>query len=186
MWTPFREKLSPTQIAHLTENAIIPAADPPIEAIHGDENLLNELSRNGRTPHAELAKATGWSVARVNRRLRALEASRTLIYDTDLLPERIGYQTNAVLWLTTAPEHTAAVGTELAAHDEVAFVAALTGTSNIMAVAICRDTQDLYRYVTEALAATKRIQSYAISIRDRSLKQSVSLVTRGRLVPPHH
>ena len=70
-----------------------------------------------------------------------------MLYDVDILPEHMGYHVNAFLWLTLPPEHTHAVGNQLAAHDEVAFVAAITGHSNLMVVVICRDEQDLYRYL---------------------------------------
>jgi DNA-binding Lrp family transcriptional regulator len=58
------------------------------------------------------AEHTGWSPARVKRRMAALEASGTLAFDVDLLPDRLGFNinlnVNAMLWLTT-PQHHAAV-----------------------------------------------------------------------------
>jgi DNA-binding Lrp family transcriptional regulator len=76
------------------------------------------------------------------------------------------------------------VGTELATHDEIAFVAATTGPRNLMAVALCRDEHDLYRYLSGPFAAAGHIESYEISVRTQLLKQSASLVSQGRLINP--
>ena len=68
-----------------------------------DQALFDALGADGRAPHARLAEHTGWSTARVARRLTALEAAGTLIYDVDVLPLQLGFVVNAMIWLTTAP-----------------------------------------------------------------------------------
>jgi DNA-binding Lrp family transcriptional regulator len=166
----------------VTANSRERSSDPtPGVPTADDLHLLDALVQDGRGSHAELARATGWSVARVARRLAALESSHTLLCDVDLLPERLGYQLNAVLWMTLSPEHTHAVGTELAPHDQIAFVAATTGPRNVMAVALCRNEHDLYRYLSGPFAAVGHIAAYEISVRTELLKQSASLVSHGRL-----
>jgi DNA-binding Lrp family transcriptional regulator len=79
----------------------------------------------------------------MKRRIAALEASDTLAFDVDLLPNRLGFNVNAMLWLTTAPRHLAAVAEQVAAHDEIASVVAVSGRSNLLSVVICRDADDL-------------------------------------------
>jgi hypothetical protein len=44
-----------------------------------------------------------------------------------LLPERLGYHLNAMLWLTVAPQHLHDIGERIAAHDEIIFAAAISG-----------------------------------------------------------
>ena len=53
-----------------------------------------------------------------------------------------------------------------------------------MAIAICRDTEDFYRYLSTRLATITTIDSYAVSIRVRRLKQAALRVVQGRLVCP--
>lgn len=185
VWTAYGEKLTSTQAHQVvggTHRHEEPADGPPTALADDDMRLLAELAHDGRASHAELARATGWSVPRVARHLTALERSGTLLYDVDILPEQMGYHVNAILWLTLPPEHTHAVGNQLATHDEVAFVAAITGRSNLMAVVICRDEEDLYRYLAGCFAAVRYVATYDISIRTEQLKQSMSLVTHGRLI----
>jgi DNA-binding Lrp family transcriptional regulator len=114
--------------------------------------------------------------------MAALETSGTLLYDVDLLPERLGYHFNAMLWLTVAPQHLHDVGERIAAHDEIALAAAMSGRNNLMAVAFCRDVDDLYRYLAQRLAAITAIQTYDVSIRTQRLKQSASLIAHGTAV----
>jgi DNA-binding Lrp family transcriptional regulator len=185
VWTAYGEKLTSTQAHQVVAETYRYeelADGAPTAPTEDDMRLLVELAHDGRTSHAELARATGWSVPRVARHLTALERSGTLLYDVDILPEQIGYHVNAILWLTLSPEHTHAVGSQLATHDEVAFVAAITGRSNLMVVVICRDEEDLYRYLAGSFATLRRVATYDISVRTEQLKQSTSLVTHGRLI----
>ena len=156
-----------------------------VRLVTPDRVLLDALAEDGRAPYSHLAERTGWSVARVRRRIATLEASGVLFYDVDLLPERLGYHLNAMLWLTVAPQHTHRVGEQIAAHDRIAFAAAISGSKNLMAVAICRDVHDLYRYLADELAAVEDVLTYEVSIRTQRLKQHGSLIAHGRLVNPN-
>ena len=120
----------------------------------------------------------------MKRRIAALETAGTLTFDVDLLPAQLGFDVNAMLWLTTSPRHLASVADQIAAHDEVASVIAVSGRNNLMAVVICRDVDHLYRYVAERLARIEHVHSYDMSIRAQRLKQAGSLVAHGRLVRP--
>ncbi|WP_116374215.1 Lrp/AsnC family transcriptional regulator [Mycobacterium sp. MFM001] len=184
-WAGYGHKLSAEQTTQILDDAASQAATGPlITPTAQDQPLLDALAEDGRATQAHLADRTGWSAARVARRMAALEASGALVYDVDVLGERLGFQLNAMLWLTVAPRHLSRVGEQVAAHDEVAFVAALSGHHNLMAVLICRDADDLYRYLTENLAAIDEVHGYDISVRAQRLKQSGSLVASGRLVAP--
>lgn len=184
-WTGYGHKLSSEQ-AHQILGEPITQVVPGrlITPTAQDRPLLDALAEDGRATQALLAERTGWSMARVARRVAALEAAGTLVYDVDVLGERLGFHLNAMLWLTIAPQHIHRVGEQIAAHDEVAFAAAVGGRNNLMAVVICRDADDLYRYLTENLSAIADVGGYDISVRAQRLKQSASLVTGGRLVIP--
>jgi DNA-binding Lrp family transcriptional regulator len=96
--------------------------------------------------------------------------------------DRLGFNVNAMLWLTTAPRHLAAVAEQIAAHEEVATAVAVSGRNNLLVVVICRDVDDLYRYVAERLAGIDHIDGYEMSIRTQRLKQAASLIAHGRLI----
>ncbi|MFD4873110.1 Lrp/AsnC family transcriptional regulator [Streptomyces sp. NPDC058420] len=183
-WTGYGGHLTPTQIRQLVGDRPDMPTGPPVRLTDEDTPLLDALADDGRATHTQLADVTGWSTARVARRLDALESSGALAYDVELLSARLGFALNATLWLRVAPARLGRVGEELAAHDEVAFAAAISGDANIMVVVICRDTEDLYRYLTTKVAAVPGVDGYGVSIHVHRLKQATSLISRGRLVPP--
>ena len=185
-WTGYGTGLDAAERDRLTGGRPAPPSGPLLPLTDEDAPLLDALAQDGRTTHTRLAERTGWSVARVTRRLEALESSGTLSYDVDLLPERLGHLLDATLWLRVAPARLRAVGLEVAGHPEIAFVGAISGHHNLMATVICRDPEDLYRYLTTRLAGLPGIDSYEVSIRVRRLKQAASLITHGRLVHAAH
>ena len=102
----------------------------------------------------------------------------------DVLPERLGHQLSATLWLTLALKDIDCVGERIGAHGRIAFAGATSGSKNLVAIAICRDTRDLYRYLSEQLGQIEEILNYEVNVRTQRLKQHGSIVAHGRLVNP--
>jgi DNA-binding Lrp family transcriptional regulator len=185
-WTGYGTRLEPDQAAQLIARRPPVEPGPPPPPTADDARLLDALAEDGRATHTHLAASTGWSTGRVARRLEALESAGTLTYEVESLPEPLGYHLNATLWLRVPPRALDATGEQIAAHDEVAFAGATTGNHNLMAIVICRDAGDFYRYLSTRLAALTSIESYAVSVRVRRLKQGALRVLHGRLVRPDH
>ena len=160
VWTGYGHTLTAAQMAALQIDS--GDAEVPQRAIAAptddDRPLLAALAADGRIPLAQLADETGWSPARVKRRLAALHAAATIAYDVDVLPERLGFRLAAMVWMTVPPHLLTNVAEKIAAHDEVASVIAVSGRNNLMAVVICRDVQHLYRYIAERLASVEGIK----------------------------
>ncbi|MFD7640570.1 Lrp/AsnC family transcriptional regulator [Kitasatospora sp. NPDC059795] len=182
-WSAGRRALTEEQLRLLAAERPVPAG-PTLAPTDEDRPLFDALAEDGRASHTRLAEVTGWSAARVARRLEALEAGGSLTFAVDILAERLGYELNAILWLQVDLPELHRVGEELGRHDESAFVAATSGKHNLMAIVICRDTADFYRYLSGRLAEIDGIRGYEISVRARRLKQSVSLIHQGRLIHP--
>lgn len=184
-WTGYGHPLSDRQAAEILAERTGPVsrAQPCLPTAE-DRPIFEALAEDGRTSQPKLAARAGWSVARVGRRIAGLEASGALLYDVDVLPERLGHQLSAMLWLTLAPRDIQRVGERIAAHHHIAFAGAISGTKNLVAIAICRDIEDLYRYLSEQLGQIEEILSYEVSIRTQRLKQHGSLVAQGRLINP--
>jgi DNA-binding Lrp family transcriptional regulator len=87
----------------------------------------------------------------------------------------LGYTARFLLWLTVAPAHLAAVGQEMARHEEAVFVAATTGETNLLATVICRDMAELYTYVTHRIGPLPGVERLESVPSLRHVKQVAAL-----------
>ncbi|SPL94666.1 Putative transcriptional regulatory protein [[Actinomadura] parvosata subsp. kistnae] len=122
-----------------------------------DLRLLSVLARDARTGLADLAAATGWSQSTVRRRMADLRADGALHFYAEFDPAYLGYRASTWLWASAPPAELAAAAEALASHPEIVFAAATTGPTNLVATAICTDAHDVYRYLTERVAALPSI-----------------------------
>jgi DNA-binding Lrp family transcriptional regulator len=152
--------------------------------VPADRPLIDELSRDGRASWATLAAATGWSQRQVAHRVGELVGSGAIFFHLDVADVLIGMNSAANLWFTVAPAHLASVGARLADHAELAFVAAVTGSANLMAAARTPDARALYRYITTKVAAIEGIHNVEIVPSLIRVKQSHSLMVGGLVREP--
>jgi DNA-binding Lrp family transcriptional regulator len=152
-----QQRLLEPPAASARARATDPAAAPRALA-DSDTDLLAALARDGRTSLADLASATGWSPATVARRLADLRADRAIFFDVEVNDRLLGTSTQALLWMAVTPAHLDRVATTLAGHDELAFVAATTGTTNLVAHALCPDAAALHHYLTHRLGGLDGIR----------------------------
>ncbi|MFI9804389.1 Lrp/AsnC family transcriptional regulator [Streptomyces sp. NPDC052301] len=158
----------------------------PVEGVRQpgpqDAELLAALERDGRAGQGELARATGWSATTVARRLAELRAAGALFFDVEVDAGLFGVRTRALLWLSVRPADQEKVAQALAGHDELAFVAATTGRTNLVAQALCRDPADLHRYLTRRLGSLREIDALETSPVLRTLKAASPAMAppRGR------
>jgi DNA-binding Lrp family transcriptional regulator len=150
----------------LDEAAVPGAGQPWIPAVETetllrpeDDPLLAELTRDGRSPVADLAAATHWHESTVRRRIEELRKAGLLYFDIDVDESVFGINANVMLWLKIEPASLDAAGRTIAAHPEIPFAAATTGATNLAASAVFRDTRELYAYLTTRLADLPGLQS---------------------------
>ncbi|MFF7635709.1 Lrp/AsnC family transcriptional regulator [Kitasatospora sp. NPDC008050] len=175
--------LSPEQVAALCPEPAAagrpdgPAAAPPV-LDEADRRLLDTLAVDGRTPPAELAAATGWSLSTVRRRMEELQACGVLYFDLDVHWQIFGVRAQTMLWLSVAPAELAATGAALAEHPEVAYACATTGATNLHAVVLTRDVSSLYAYLTTRIASLPAVRQLETAPTMRIVKGP------GPLLPP--
>lgn len=148
--------LTPDQVRRLRP----PGPPPGTPAVLAEEDrpLLAALNRDGRLGYPQLAAETGWSESTVRRRLEHLRATGAVFFDVEMDPVLLGYPARFLLWLTVAPAHLAAVGQEMARHEEAVFVAATTGETNLLATVICQDMAQLYTYITHRIGPLRGVE----------------------------
>jgi DNA-binding Lrp family transcriptional regulator len=181
-WVAVGRPLSEEQRQQLRDPAPHPSSGTDVTP--ADRPLLSALAHDGRASYAALAAATGWNQRQVAQRMAALTANGALYFDVDTAVATIGFRAVATLWFTVAPAHLATVGARLADHPELAFAAAVTGSANLMASAVCRDAEALYRYVTTKVAAIEEVRTLEIVPLLTRIKQAYFLVENGLLREP--
>ncbi len=158
------------------------ATDAPVGP--EDDALLEALARDGRATWAALAGRTGRSESQVARRLEALLEAGAVFVDVEIAPKLLGFRTWAMLWISAAPSALERVGLEIAAHPECAFAAATTGPTNLVASVLCRDNDDLYRYMTRRIGTIDGVRDVEVVPSMRVVKQQGSLMDGDRLPDP--
>jgi DNA-binding Lrp family transcriptional regulator len=164
--------LSEAQAQALRPSWSVPGpAEHPAGLTAADEALVQELERDGRATFAELQDATGRPESSLRRRLDQLLGSRAVFLDVEFDADLYGYATRALLWVTAEPRHLDRVGRAMAGHREVAFAAATTGDSNLLAAVVCRDAPSLYRYLHEDLGRLEGVRHVEAAPELRQVKQ---------------
>ena len=138
-------------------------------------------SRDGRAGYGQLARASGLTEGRAARRLATLVDSGAVYFDVDLASSLLGFPVSAYLWLTVAPAELDAACRALATHTEAPFVAAVSGSANVVVSVTCRDLDELYRYTTDRLGVIAGVQAVEVAPMLRKLKQAGTLVDGDRL-----
>jgi DNA-binding Lrp family transcriptional regulator len=160
--------LTDDQAARLRPDAVETVV--PGKAGPRDRPLLTALAQDGRASYTELAAATGWSETSIRRRVGELRSTGALYFDVDVAPRALGFTVAARLWLSVAPSALATVGQQVAEHPEVVFAGATAGTSNLLAVVVCKDAAALSDYLTDRLATVKAIRAVESAPILRTLK----------------
>jgi DNA-binding Lrp family transcriptional regulator len=182
-WVAEGRQLSAAQRAELSgpPDSVRPA---DAQVTTGDRALLAALAADGRASYAALAAATGWSQRQVAQRLSALIGAGAVFLDVDTAVGTLGFRALATLWFTVSPADLASVGARLADHPELAFASAVTGAANLMASAVCRDAEALYRYVTTRVAEIPEVRTLEIVPLVTRIKQAHFRLEHGRLRDP--
>jgi DNA-binding Lrp family transcriptional regulator len=127
-------------------------AHPPLPLPLVDHRLVKALAIDGRASFTDLAAAAGTSASTAARRLDALRADGRVFFDVEMDDAAPGVTIKAVLWMSVAPAHFDNAAAELSRHPELAFVAATTGRTNLIAQVLSTDLASLHRYLITDLA----------------------------------
>ena len=147
-----------------------------------DRALLEELRRDGRVTASALSRTLDWPLSRVRGRLQVLLDSGAVTVDVDVMLEAFGYRVSATLLLQVPPDRIVMVCEALCAHRQTSWVAAVTGSANIVAAVTCRDSAELFSYVTEQLGSLPGVIHVEVVPLLSRLKQAATRVAGGRLV----
>jgi DNA-binding Lrp family transcriptional regulator len=188
-WSAFDDPLEPRQLQALeAERGPRPEGvlsepqpeRPPLEP--ADEAVAAALHEDGRAGIAALAALGGDSPGRIRRRLDHLFGSGALYVDTEIATSVLGFDISATLWMAIAPARLVEAAERMAACPESAFVAAISGAQNLYVSVVCRDTAELYEFITREVGALPEVSSVETVPLARKVKLAGSTL-QGDLLP---
>ena len=117
-----------------------------------DRRIMKMLRHDGRLAFAEIARAVGISKATVRKRVDRLIGAGAIVIMARVNPAPIGFPVDALIGVRVVRGRIKEVGRQLAKMENVAYVAYLAGSFDIIIEAFLPDTEGLFRFLTEDLA----------------------------------
>lgn len=176
-WGVYANGLSAEEAAQLDTRVVLAAADP-VRLREDDGPILALLAEEGRATSAGIAARVGRDESTVRRRIDELRRSGLLWFEVDLDPGLLGMGALVMLWASIEPGRLDRVGQAMATHDEIPFVAATTGPTNLMASLACPDMGRLHGYLTTRLAALGGVRAVETSPVLRVVKRAGPMPAR--------
>ncbi len=135
---------------------------PQLDAI--DIAILNQLQRDGRRSFTVIAGELGMSIGAIRNRVARLMEQGTLRIIGKVDPYHVGWNAPATLEIATAPGQQGAVIAALIPHDEVTYIASISGEYNLMVDIMCRDNDDFVRWYSDVLQTIEGIERIKVTM----------------------
>jgi DNA-binding Lrp family transcriptional regulator len=118
-----------------------------------DLDLLRALGDDPRASYVTLADRLGLSRNTVQARMTQLEARGAFLsFDRRIDPHGLGYPLTAFITVVVQQRELPRIAEEMARIPEVVQAHGMSGQADLLAVVLCRNTDDLFRIDAELLA----------------------------------
>jgi Lrp/AsnC family transcriptional regulator for asnA, asnC and gidA len=124
-----------------------------------DRRIMKLLRHDGRLSYAHVARTVGVSEPTVRKRIDRLVHAGAIINAARINPAPIGFPIDAMIGVRAVRGRVKEVGVKLAAMENVAYVAYVAGSFDIMIEAFLPDTEGLFKFLNEDLEAIDGIAS---------------------------
>ncbi len=130
-----------------------------------DRQIVEHLTRDGRMPCADMARAIGGVTERMVRyRLERLIARGIIAVSAIVDPKAIGYPVIADVFIEVEPGQVIGLAEQLAAYDTITYVACSTGRRDISIQLVARDNRELYDFVIETIGRLPGVRRTTTSL----------------------
>ncbi len=117
-----------------------------------DLKIIEALRKEGRVAFAQIAEQLGVSPGMIRQRYNRLVDQGFLKVVAITNPLRMGYKTMAMIGIRAEGSKLLEVAEKISKLDEVIYMIISSGRFDIFAEVICRDHEDLLRFITEKLS----------------------------------
>jgi len=114
--------------------------------------VIEALRKDGRVAFAQIAEQMGVSPGMIRQRYARLVEQGFLKIVAVTNPLRMGYKTMAMIGVRADGSKLLDVAEKISKLDEVIYLVVSSGRFDIFAEVVCRDHEDLLRFITEKLS----------------------------------
>ncbi|GBD11011.1 Leucine-responsive regulatory protein [bacterium HR23] len=143
-----------------------------------DRKVIAILQEDGRASNAHIARRVGVSEGTVRRRLKRLVQEGYIRVLALPQPQKLGYETEAIIGVQVDPDKLDEVGERLAQLKEVQWAAVTTGAFDVILWATVPSAEDLgtlLRAKIGSVPGVRRTETFvALSVKKRSAPLPVS------------
>ena len=124
-----------------------------------DLQILNALQEDGRTPFTQIAKKVGVAESTIRTRYASL-VERGIVQTIAVIdPFSVGYNSPALIGISTEPGAINAVAHILEQMPEVSYLVLTLGGYDLMVEVFCRDREHLTDLITNQIQTIKGVRS---------------------------
>jgi DNA-binding Lrp family transcriptional regulator len=136
-----------------------------------DMRLLAGLRQDGRRSYADLSHELGLSETAIARRVNALASSNRLNFVAMADPATLGFEFEVIVQLRVEPSALESIAAALVTMAEVRYVSATTGHCDLTCDAIFRNTEALYRFITQTVGSMRGVREIEVDVVLEALKR---------------
>lgn len=123
-----------------------------------DLQIIRFLSKDGRTPFAQIAKELGVSNGMVRQRYQRLVQDGVLQIVAITNPLLMGFATMAQIGVKADVSRLEEIAEEIAEFEEVVYLVLVTGSYDLHVEVVCRDKIHLLNFLTKKLHGVKGVK----------------------------
>jgi Lrp/AsnC family transcriptional regulator for asnA, asnC and gidA len=117
-----------------------------------DLKIIEALRKDGRVAFTQIAEQLGVSPGMIRQRYSRLVEQGILKIVAITNPVRMGFRTMAMIGIRAEGSKLLDVAEKVSRIDEVIYMIITSGRFDIFAEVVCRDHEDLLRFITEKLS----------------------------------
>jgi len=124
-----------------------------------DKRILNLLQEEYRISYQKLSEKVGLAASTIHNRVQNMvEKGIIRNFDTVVCPLKVGFESVAILGLTTEHGKTKDIAERLATYDEIQLVATSTGDHDIILQVYAEDEKSLWRFIKKRIRSIEGVR----------------------------
>ncbi len=123
-----------------------------------DRQIIEALQKDGRVAFAQIAEQLSVSPGMIRLRYNRLVEQGFLKVVAITNPLRMGFKTMAMIGIRVDGSKLLEVAEKISKFDEVIYMVISSGRFDIFAEVVCRDHEDLLRFITENLSTVEGVR----------------------------